>query len=88
LTTGQTTWGPNTQEVFGYPAEAMPTGIEAFTDLVHPDYQDIFRTAIAKGRQATQPYRCEYPVLKADGTYLWAEERGMTRYTTRARRSR
>jgi PAS domain S-box-containing protein len=81
LETGQTTWGPNTQEVLGYPAEAMPTGVEAFTDLVHPDYQDTFRTAIAKGRQATQPYRCEYPVLKADGTYLWAEERGMTRYT-------
>jgi PAS domain S-box-containing protein len=80
LETGQTTWGPNTQEVFGYSAETMPTGIEAFAELVHPDYQDIFRAAMAQGRQATQPYRCEYPVLRADGTYLWVEERGMARY--------
>jgi hypothetical protein len=42
----------------------MPTGVEAFTDLVHPDYQDIFRAGVAQGRQATQPYRFEYPVLR------------------------
>jgi PAS domain S-box-containing protein len=80
LTTDQTTWGPNTEEVFGYSAETMPTGIEAFAELVHPDYQNIFRAGVAQGRQATQPYRFEYPVLRADGTYLWVEERGMARY--------
>jgi PAS domain S-box-containing protein len=80
IATDRSTWGPNTQAIFGHAIESMPSGIEAFMELIHPEHRAAFRTIADNDATATEPYRIEFQILRADGVYQWVEERGMTRY--------
>lgn len=82
LITDQDTWGPNTEAILGYPPEAMPQGMEDYISHIHPDDRASFRQLLAEERQqiSSTPHQLEFRFRKADGTYLWVEERSMTRY--------
>jgi len=80
LQTGRDTWGPNTEEVLGYTADAMPETLEAFTTYIHPADQAVFRTVLQQDRTRQTPYEIEFRFHHADGTYRWLKERGITRY--------
>ena len=85
LNTDQDTWGPNTKEVLGYTADAMPQGIEEYVDRIHPDDQKAFRHILQQDRASKRPYQLEFRFRKANGEYLWLEERGMTRYNAQGK---
>ena len=80
LVTDADTWGPNTESVLGYATNAMPQGIEQYISFIHPEDRAAFRRVIEHDRTATESYQVEFRFRRADGAYLWVEERGMTRY--------
>ncbi|NER81185.1 MAG: PAS domain-containing protein, partial [Leptolyngbya sp. SIO1D8] len=80
LTTEQDTWGPNTEEIFGYSVDAMPQGIEEYTNRIHPDDRSAFQQILEQEQTAKAPYQIEFRFRNLDGTYRWVEERGITRY--------
>ena len=80
LVTDKDTWGPNTESVLGYTTDAMPQSLDEYISFIHPDDQTAFRRVIEHERTATKSYQLVFRFRKADGTYLWLEERGMTRY--------
>lgn len=81
IVSNQDTWGPNTESVLGYPLEAMPKRVEDCFKFIHPDDHAVFQQVIDNDKTAKAPYRVEFRFRKADGTYVWVEERGMTRHS-------
>ena len=81
LKTGWDRWGANTEEVMGYPPEAMPQNLQQYLEWIHPDDRATFLAITEGDRTRREPYRVEFRLRKADGSYLWVEERAITRYT-------
>lgn len=74
------TWGPNTREILGYSVEEMPQGIADYIALIHPEDRGRFTQILVQDRSETAPYQVEFRFRKPDGTYIWLEEQGVTRF--------
>jgi len=74
------TWGPNTEEILGYRADQMPKRIGEYIALIHPEDQSRFNQLVAHVLTSREPYEIEFRFRKADGTYIWAKEQGITRF--------
>ena len=77
LQTDALSWNKNFQTIFGYGAEEIESGIESWTNRIHPDDCDRVKTsihaAIASGQER---WFDQYRFLRKDGTYAEVEDRG------------
>jgi PAS domain S-box-containing protein len=77
LATNQPTWGANTYGILGYSLAEMPYGLEAWTQLVHPDDCQIFIEALNASITHKTPLKVEYRLRRKNNTYLWVEDRNL-----------
>lgn len=67
-------------EMLGYePEKFVGVGYEAFTDMLHPDDYERTMRAMRDHLEGRAPvYQVDYRIRKADGTYTWFMDRGLT----------
>lgn len=78
-------WGPNTEEVLGYPVDQLPADMGGYISLIYPEDRPAFEKMLAVCRNSSSVYRLEFRFLRPDDTYIWVEERGATRFDTMGR---
>ena len=66
-------------ELCGHCTESMPRGKDVILDIFHPDERPVALHALARARQAKQPWVGEYRRPIADGDTRWIEIRAMPR---------
>jgi DNA-binding LacI/PurR family transcriptional regulator/PAS domain-containing protein len=79
IATGQVFYSRTWRALVGLPDDAPCTGIEEWTERVHP--QDVRTVQIAIARQlagATEPLDLEHRLLAADGREMWVRCRATT----------
>ena len=59
--------------ILGLPRGACPRNTEALLQAVHPDDREALANAIKRNREAIQPARNEFRVMRPDGTVRWLE---------------
>ncbi len=64
------------EELTGYSAEELLWGDVSFADLLHPDDAEGVRRAVAAAVAEARPFRLEYRLRRADGSYRWVEDSG------------
>ena len=60
----------------GYPTDDFLWGRVSFADLHHPEDVETIRRTIDEAIAADRPFRLEYRLRHADGSYRWVEEFG------------
>jgi diguanylate cyclase (GGDEF)-like protein/PAS domain S-box-containing protein len=65
------------QEIFGLPADAVPSMLADLKPLLHPDDKPRVREALIRHlRDQQELYRIDYRVKHADGRWVWVEDSG------------
>ncbi len=85
LTTGQITWSPRQQELFGFAPGEFGGTIESLFDRVHPEDRDGLEQAIARARDSGELYEHEYRVVLPGGTVRWIAGFGRNHYDASGR---
>ncbi|WP_248731567.1 diguanylate cyclase [Pseudomonas sp. MWU13-2517] len=68
---------PGWYEMLGYPRHSMENTVFTWENVIHPDdYPQVMTLFDAYIHRRAPLYRAEYRCRKADGTYLWIEDRG------------
>ncbi|RKG65870.1 PAS domain S-box protein, partial [Corallococcus exercitus] len=78
IRTQQLSWSEGIHTLFGYPVGSVPSGLDWWTDAVHPeDRQQAIESlhAIADAPEGSD-WRAEYRFRRQDGTYAQVEDRG------------
>lgn len=77
LVTDELWWNKGFQTMFGYTADEVGSGIESWTERLHPDdlrwIDEEIHGAIESGQES---WSGEYRFLRADGTYALVVDRG------------
>ncbi|MCU0527306.1 MAG: PAS domain-containing protein [Elainella sp. Prado103] len=76
LVTGEITWSPEHEQLFGLPSGTFNGQYETFTACIHPDDLKGINQAITHALNTKSPYQHEYRVIWADGSIHWIEGRG------------
>jgi len=79
VVTGEITWTPEHEILFGLAANAFDGRYETFDACLHPDDRPEIQRAIDQAMQ-TGLYQHEYRVVWADGSSHWIESRGQVFY--------
>lgn len=76
-TTDRHIWSDAACAMLAYGADAMPSSLQAWLELIHPDDQSavLAQLEMALGRESPL-YQAEYRILKGDGDWLWIQDRG------------
>ncbi len=64
------------EELTGYSPETLLWGSPPFAALFHPDDEAAIREGVASAIEQARPYRLEYRLRRADGSYRWVEDYG------------
>ncbi|NOK14540.1 ATP-binding protein [Corallococcus exercitus] len=78
IRTQQLSWSEGIHTLFGYALDAVPPGLDWWTDAVHPeDREQAVQSlhAIADAPEGSD-WRAEYRFRRQDGTYAQVEDRG------------
>lgn len=68
---------PGWYEMLGYPRHSLANTVFTWENVIHPeDYPRVMMVFDAYIHQRTPHYQAEYRCRKADGTFLWIEDRG------------
>ncbi len=68
---------PGWYEMLGYPRHSLENSVFTWESVIHPeDYPRVMVVFDDYICQRTPQYQAEYRCRKADGTYLWIEDRG------------
>lgn len=71
-------WSPQLYRMLGYAPDEFPAGLEAFEDLLHPDYKRKVLGTIEGALRRTKPLDMTYPLRTRSGDYRWVRCRGKT----------
>ncbi len=85
LATGQITWSPRQQELFGFAPGEFGGTIESLFDRVHPEDRDGLEQAISRARASGEPYEHEYRVVLPGGAVRWIAGFGRNYYNASGR---
>jgi PAS domain S-box-containing protein len=80
LRTGQVTWSPELEELFGLPPGSFAGDEDAFLAFVHPDDRPAVTRAVAGAIESGGDYVVEFRFRHADGSWRWMEGRGRGTY--------
>ncbi|WLH89518.1 diguanylate cyclase [Pseudomonas sp. FP453] len=68
---------PGWYEMLGYPRHSLDNSVFTWENVIHPeDYPQVMTVFDNYIHQHAPHYQAEYRCRKADGTYLWIEDRG------------
>ncbi|MEQ1662248.1 MAG: PAS domain S-box protein [Thiobacillus sp.] len=62
--------------LLGLPESYQKHPVEAFAALLHPDDQDMVMSRLQRALRDNTTYRSEHRMVRADGSVLWALDRG------------
>lgn len=69
-------WTGPVSVVLGYTdIDDMPQSSVTFSDIVHPDDQELLKTSMAEHFKSRAPFALELRVRRADGSYIWTYNR-------------
>jgi PAS domain S-box-containing protein len=74
--TGQVSWSPELDQLFGLAPGRFQGTHETFLALVHPDDRTGMLDAFDRVVQGSDEYEAAFRVIRADGTTRWAAVRG------------
>jgi PAS domain S-box-containing protein len=70
-------WGANTAQILGYSDAELPTSMQGWINLIHPDDRQHFVIQSSR-RKTNKPCQAEYRVRRKDETYIWIEDRNQS----------
>lgn len=71
LVTNELTWSPVCYRVLCFDDRRTPPTSEEFFARVHPEDRETRASAFAAAQSAGQPYKSEYRIRRADGSWQW-----------------
>ncbi len=81
LTTNVLSWSEGISMLFGHSLDQIGTGIEWWTDNLHPDEKEEVTESLNQAIHEKQPYwSAQYRFRKVDGTYAHVQDRGYLVY--------
>ncbi|EKQ69997.1 PAS domain S-box [Leptolyngbyaceae cyanobacterium JSC-12] len=80
LVTGEVTWSPEHEQLFGLAPGTFDGRIETFEAFLHPEDRESLNQAIQTAVQGQCNYQHEYRVVWQDGSIHWVEGRGQVFY--------
>ncbi|MBD2072711.1 PAS domain S-box protein [Phormidium sp. FACHB-592] len=80
LVTGDITWSPEHEQLFGLEPGTFDGRYETFNERVHPDDRVSVTDAVQQALEQRTAYHLEYRVVWADGSVHWVEGRGEAVY--------
>ena len=78
--TGAVTWSTETYELFGLVPGQFGGTREAFYTLIHPADREGAQAAVDVALAAREEIRCEFRILRPDGSARWMSVRGRASY--------
>lgn len=82
MVTGQITWSPEHEQLFGLAPGSFDGTYETFDAHLYPDDREGLEQAINYAVSHHLPYRHEYRVIWTDGSIHWVEGRGQALYNS------
>ncbi len=76
LETYELSWSDNLWAMMGQAWPSRPIKLEVFANFVHPDDRQRVLDEIAKAIESGMALRCEYRVMRPDGTMRWSLSHG------------
>jgi len=80
LATGQITWSPNLETMFGFAPGAFDGSYETFLSHLHPEDRDYVQQAVSNAIRRQEDYDIEFRVVWSDGTIRWVASKGKAFY--------
>ena len=74
IETGELYWSENIAPMFGLDEEISITGIDTFSDAVHPDDRERVSQAVQHSLDHGTPYDIEHRIVWPDGSVHWVNE--------------
>ena len=81
IVTGEITWSPEHEQLFGLAPGTFDGRYETFDACLHPDDRERLNQAVKKALQNHIMYQHEFRVIWADGSTHWIEGRGRAFYS-------
>ncbi len=78
LTDGRFYISPQINTLLGHAPDGLPPTREQFMEWVHPDDLARLHESTARAEVSPGPWRCDYRLRLADGSYRWFQGRGRT----------
>jgi len=76
LITGQMTWSPIMEEIYGLEAGQFDGTYGQFISLIHPDDRPLMDAAAEQTIRDRKPFHIEYRIIRPSGEVAWLESRG------------
>lgn len=76
MVTGQITWSPEHEQLFGFAYGSFDGRYETFDACLYPEDREGLNQAIERALKKRIPYQHEYRIVWADGSVHWVEGRG------------
>lgn len=76
LKTGEMTWSPITQEIYGLKPGEFRGTFHEFERLVHPEDRERVLEAITRAIAGRGPFQVEFRIIRPNGVIAWLESRG------------
>ncbi|MBD5780562.1 PAS domain S-box protein [Pelagicoccus sp. NFK12] len=73
-------WSPRFYELIGYEPGELPSSLQSFKELLHPDDVEPTFAAVDKSLKEGTPFEADYRLLRKDGTYHWFFGSGMASF--------
>ncbi|MGA2419921.1 MAG: ATP-binding protein [Candidatus Acidiferrum sp.] len=75
IATGDTTWSPELEELYGITDNVGQYSSEFWLSFVHPDDVPAIKAALARSFQAASPYAVDFRITRRDGQRRWLSAR-------------
>ncbi|HMJ89354.1 MAG TPA: PAS domain-containing protein, partial [Candidatus Acidoferrum sp.] len=76
LRTGNLTWSPIMEEIYGLRHGQFGGSFDEFLALVHPDDRTMVAETIEQTVSDSRPYHVEFRIVRSSGELAWLESRG------------
>jgi PAS domain S-box-containing protein len=76
LASGNMSWSPITEEIYGLQPGQFGGSYEEFIALIHPDDRKIVNEAVEQTIRDRMPYHVEFRIVRPNGEVAWLESRG------------
>jgi PAS domain S-box-containing protein len=78
--TGEVTWSPELEEIFGLTENRFSGNRESFLEFVHPDDRAVLNEAVRQSLEDRTDYSVEFRFITKDGREGWMDGRGRAVY--------
>src|SRR6185436_19438814 len=76
LRTGEMTWSPILQQIYGLVPGAFSGNFAEFERLLHPEDRDRVVETIRQSIEEGTPFQAEFRIVRPNGSIAWLESRG------------